>query len=382
MAATRSQRQTPHPQLTPAYLAASAAYHAGFRGRALVVMTAISGRESSWSPEAANTGDPAGGSYGLWQINGSHNPHGGYATSSYKRWLYNPLNNAREAYLVAEGNSLHGVCGNWYVDPRTGNSCGPGASQPSYGIRYQQHYAAAEEAARQVQEFGPASKATIEKWSPNAASASGKYATSSTSAGGGESLCGHAPNGTNHPDKPFTFPHTSVGLTYCQLKAIGGALLMIGGAGTMLAGFAILAAKTFGTKIPLPGPVGAAAAAVGGSSFKKAKAGPSPEDVQRQTQRESERAESKERQRARESRQAERHEIEVRKQRALAAQREAEAKEAPARARTETARRRAQTRQAQAAARDREHSVRERQRGYASKKEKERVGRESGGPPF
>jgi hypothetical protein len=55
--------------------------------------------ESSGNPKAIDSHDPYGGSYGLWQINGSHAP-GGYATPSWEQQMFDPVNNANEGYQV------------------------------------------------------------------------------------------------------------------------------------------------------------------------------------------------------------------------------------------------------------------------------------------
>ena len=94
---------------------AALAYNAGF-GRAttppagqnidtynlqqLSTATAIAMAESSGNPQADNTTDPHGGSFGLWQINGVHAP-GGNATPSWINEMFNPMNNAAEAYSVS-----------------------------------------------------------------------------------------------------------------------------------------------------------------------------------------------------------------------------------------------------------------------------------------
>lgn len=79
---------------------AQEAYQAGFRGQALQTATAIALAESSGNPQAVNASDPNGGSYGLWQINGVHAP-GGTATPAWERQMFNPANNAAEAFAVS-----------------------------------------------------------------------------------------------------------------------------------------------------------------------------------------------------------------------------------------------------------------------------------------
>ena len=68
------------------------------------LMAAIALAESGGTPRAANTQDPYGGSYGLWQINGSHAP-GGMANAGWVANMYTPLANAREAVTVGSKGS-------------------------------------------------------------------------------------------------------------------------------------------------------------------------------------------------------------------------------------------------------------------------------------
>ena len=60
--------------------------------------------ESSGDPTAANTSDPYGGSYGLWQINGSHDPSG-YADPTWVAQMEQPANNAAEAVALSGGGT-------------------------------------------------------------------------------------------------------------------------------------------------------------------------------------------------------------------------------------------------------------------------------------
>ncbi len=73
-------------------------------------------------------------------------------------------------------------------------------------------------------------------YSPTGGSSSGAGLSGVSPSG----CCGRKPNGTNHPCQPFTFPHTDVGPTYCQLKALGGGLLVAAGALTMILGGALI----------------------------------------------------------------------------------------------------------------------------------------------
>lgn len=86
-------------------------------------MAAVAMVESGGNPQAANESDINGGSYGLWQINGSHAgvisglppSQGGPAPS--QAWIgdmSNPMANARQAVaLLGSGGGI----GNWGGDP-------------------------------------------------------------------------------------------------------------------------------------------------------------------------------------------------------------------------------------------------------------------------
>lgn len=268
----------PRPTPTGPYLAASSAYRAGFRGQALVVMTAISGRESSWDPGSVNPNDPAGGSFGLWQINGAHNPNGGVATQSWGAQLLNPLVNALYAWNVAGGNQMSGVCQNWYVDPSTGQSCGPGANNPNYGAEYQMHYAQAQAAAQEVEQYGPAPVNEIALWAHNAgfqgtisgvpnsiadATTGGGPGSTGSGTAGDPGCCGHGSPNDPAPCKPWTFPHTSFGFTYCEYKALGGAAFLVAGGALFIGGLALIVVAGLGNTPAAQAVVGAAAPVAG-----------------------------------------------------------------------------------------------------------------------
>jgi hypothetical protein len=82
------------------------AYQAGFRSDAHATAVAISEPESGRETTAHNASDPNGGSFGLMQINGVHDPNGsGVApnivpTAAWVAKMYDPLENMREAYAV------------------------------------------------------------------------------------------------------------------------------------------------------------------------------------------------------------------------------------------------------------------------------------------
>lgn len=85
---------------------AQAAYLAGFRGDPHATAVALTQPESSRDPKATNLSDPNGGSFGLLQINGVHDPA---ATGTYpdkvptQEWIarmYDPLENMRAAFQI------------------------------------------------------------------------------------------------------------------------------------------------------------------------------------------------------------------------------------------------------------------------------------------
>ena len=85
-------------------------------------------------------------------------------------------------------------------------------------------------------------------------------ATADAAAGAGQ-YCGHvAGSNAAIPGNAFTIPHTSVGITYCQLKAMKGGLLTVAGGILLLASVALIIGKTSGLK----GPAKTAAAFIAG----------------------------------------------------------------------------------------------------------------------
>lgn len=66
---------------------------------------AVALAESGGNPDAQNLSDPAGGSFGPWQINGVHAP-GGEASAAWIASIENPLTNAEEAVTVS-GNGTN-----------------------------------------------------------------------------------------------------------------------------------------------------------------------------------------------------------------------------------------------------------------------------------
>lgn len=238
------------PRTSGAYLTASALYNAGFRGWPLVVMTAIAGRESRWNPNAVNSTDPAGGSYGLLQINGSHNPNGGVATTSWASQILQPEENARQAFALAGGNSLSNL-GPWALtsSPKAGYL--PLPTVQGYSIA--PYLPTAYVAAQEVGTSGPASSseiANVSSW-PSAASNTlspsqlmglprGVLTAAAVSSGAVSGCGSKVGSNPGEPNQVFTIPHTSAGITYCNLKAIGGGLMMAGGALMMVIGLGLV----------------------------------------------------------------------------------------------------------------------------------------------
>jgi hypothetical protein len=61
-------------------------------------------RESGFNPRAANWHDSHGGSFGLFQINGIHDPApGSYATKAWISKMMNPYENIKVAVRLARG---------------------------------------------------------------------------------------------------------------------------------------------------------------------------------------------------------------------------------------------------------------------------------------
>jgi hypothetical protein len=64
---------------------------------------AIAAAESSLVPNNWNTDDPSGGSFGLWQINGSH--AAALAAAGLTNWQTDPLQNAQAAVMISQDGS-------------------------------------------------------------------------------------------------------------------------------------------------------------------------------------------------------------------------------------------------------------------------------------
>lgn len=73
----------------------------GWKGQTMVRCVA---RESGFNPRAANWNDSHGGSFGLFQINGIHDPAPGkYATRAWISKMMNPVENIKVAVRLARG---------------------------------------------------------------------------------------------------------------------------------------------------------------------------------------------------------------------------------------------------------------------------------------
>lgn len=121
--------------------AASYAKQAGFTGRNLVIMVAISIAESGLNTEAVNRSDPNGGSYGICQVNGIHfgkkfGPNNQYTVSV--NTMFNPAlaylfsyqlsggSNFRPWSTFTRGNYLQYVAQVQQVVGNDGQNAGPG----------------------------------------------------------------------------------------------------------------------------------------------------------------------------------------------------------------------------------------------------------------
>jgi len=239
MAVTSAQTATVKPATSGAYLAASALYNAGFRGWALIIMTAIAGRESNWVPTRVNSTDPAGGSYGLLQINGSHNPDGGVATPSWASQILQPQQNADYAFSLAGGNSLSNL-GPWALSSSPQSGVVPSPTVSGYSIA--PYLAQAAVAAQQVTLLKPAPASQIansSSWPGTAGATAAEEASlpadvqsaildASQVAGGGCNALGNVFSVLG-----FTF-------TYCQAKGLLGGLAIAGGGGLMIVGLSLI----------------------------------------------------------------------------------------------------------------------------------------------
>lgn len=265
---------TQRPPSNGAYYTASVLYNAGFRGWPLVVMTAISGRESSWNPIVINN-NPSTGDYsvGLFQLNyfGSLAPGrtAAWGTPSYLQ--SNPQAQANAAYQLAGGNSLSGLS-NWNLSasPANGQTPTPLSNPGTYTIV--PYLAQALAAAQAVGTFGPATAASTSaggwpKGGGPSVVAGGYQSATLTSAQlqNGPPDCNT--KGPNHDGIVVKIGGSipvvgSLGpsITYCQLKAWTGAGLLVAGGILALAGIGVIVVSTFGAKAS--GPLGKVATGV------------------------------------------------------------------------------------------------------------------------
>lgn len=258
---TTSVLNRARPVSNGAYYTASVLYNAGFRGWPLVVMTAISGRESSWNPLAYNNNDTTmDNSVGLFQINyyGSLYQSRVSQFGAPQALLSDPQSQANAAYSLAGGNSLSGL-GNWNMAASPGSGVTPlPLSDPNrYSIVPWLPQAAA--AAAQVGQFGPASASSTAQ----ASSWPGASGRPSVNAGGyGQNVLTSAPTGATSgcgSKTPIDLKVTSI--TWCQIKALtGGALMIAGGIGCVI-GLSLIVVAGLGKS---GGPIGQVAAGVVG----------------------------------------------------------------------------------------------------------------------
>lgn len=110
------------------------AKQAGFPPETAKKMVAIAQRESSLNTGVFGNLNPVEASYGLWQINWNDPNNRALLQKNgitESRQLYDPLTNAKAAYLLWNGND-NNLNTAWYIN-RTGNKYG-------YAEKYQQNY--------------------------------------------------------------------------------------------------------------------------------------------------------------------------------------------------------------------------------------------------
>ena len=259
-ATTTNPTARQRPKTSSAYLTASALYNAGFRGWPLTVMTALAGREAKWDPTALNN-NPNTGDYsvGLFQINyfGSLLPGRTAEYGAPSTLLSNPQDQANAAYKLVGGNSLSNLQP-WALTSSPASGVTPVGSTASIGKNTLAPYMPSSIAAvSEVGTFGPASASQIGQASSwPGASPIGNALTSggNTSAAAAKSAPGTTGNGgcsskgAKGDGVIFTIPHTSTSFTYCELKAITGALTIAAGGVIMVLGFASLIVAGLGSK--------------------------------------------------------------------------------------------------------------------------------------
>lgn len=252
------------PVTNGAYYAASVLYRAGFRSWPLTVMTAIAGVESNWAPYKINN-DPATGDYsvGLTQVN----YYGNLLSSRTQQYgapsslVADPAAQGAATFSLAGGNSLGGLS-NWGGGQWNGqNGTLPSFTEPGYASAFAKSLPQAAAAVGQVGTFGPAPVSATSQaanWpgtSGGAAVTTGGFtspAALSAAVTPPVSGCGAIINKDNpaQPHQLFTIPHTSLGPTYCQLKAIKGATLLGIGSAVCIFGVALVVIAGLGSKTP------------------------------------------------------------------------------------------------------------------------------------
>jgi hypothetical protein len=247
---------TSRPATSGAYLAASAAYNAGFRGWPLVIMTAIAGRESSWHPTSLNNNSSTGDySVGLWQINyyGSLLDSRSAEYGTPQTLLANPQDQANAAYQLVGGNNLTGLS-NWFLgaSPKQGVVPSPTVS----GYQITPYMPQALSAASEVGTFGPAPASQIAQASTwpgttplgSALTSGGDTSLNSTAAG----ILNAATNPQGCQSKGNVFKTGGVigvgsfSFTYCELKALMGGLAIAAGGVIIIIGMASLVVGSLG----------------------------------------------------------------------------------------------------------------------------------------
>lgn len=254
MATLPTQLVKARPPTTGAYYTASALYNAGFRGWPLTIMTAIAGRESTWNARALNN-NPATGDYsvGFLQINyyGNLLQSRSAEFGSPQYLQSDPQAQANAAYQLAGGNSLSGLS-NWNLSASPSNGVVPTPLSSPNTYTIVPYLAQAAAAAAQVGTFGPASGSAIGNsaaWPGNGSPAvvAGGYTTSTA---GNQSLPAGLASASGCAAKGAAFGEGgllgigSFHVTYCQLKAFTGSLIMVSGGVMIVVGAGFLLGST------------------------------------------------------------------------------------------------------------------------------------------
>lgn len=280
------------PVTNGAYYAASVLYQAGFRGWPLTVMTAIAGVESNWTPTDLNN-DPSTGDYsvGLTQINyfGALLPGRTQQYGSPASLRSDPAAQAAATYNLAGGNSLAGLS-NWGGGQWNGqNGSAPIFTESGYGAAFMSHLPQAAAAVGQVGTFGPApssSTAQAGAW-PGTTSGpivtSGGYTTAASLTGSATSptngCASFVGNNSSLPNNIITIPHTSLGLSMCNWKAIKGGTLLAVGSGICIFGVALVVIAGLGSKSPVVKAVTSAVGSKGSGAAEEVASKPSPAEM-------------------------------------------------------------------------------------------------------